>query len=236
MKIKRFLSFALTLIMCLMLVPMTAQAADVKVGDTIQFGSIGGVPISWQVLEAQDGKVLILSEKVLEMRLYHESTTDVTWETSSLRQYLNGDFYNNTFTDGEMEQICLTHISNNDNQYYKTDGGNDTEDKIFVLSLDEVIKHFGGESQPNDNDSISDSNNEKRIAQHIIESENTFGNNYGLGYWLRSPGYASLGAATVSYWGTVSYGGCDVGSMLQGVRPAMWINAGVSAHKPTPVG
>jgi hypothetical protein len=74
--------------------PYSAIEAD----DMIQFGGY-----DWRVLEVKDGKALILSDKILDRRSYHKSSG--TWETSEIRQYLNGQFYDETFTEGEKNSL-----------------------------------------------------------------------------------------------------------------------------------
>ena len=53
----------------------------------------------WLVLDKQDSKMLIVTEKVIEKRPYHNEEAAITWETSNMRKYLNGEFYD-SFKDG----------------------------------------------------------------------------------------------------------------------------------------
>ena len=62
----------------------------------------------------------------------------MTWEKSTLRKWLNKKFMNRAFSSSEQEAIRTTKVINEDNYYYKTDGGNDTLDKIYLLSLSET--------------------------------------------------------------------------------------------------
>ncbi|MCL2816885.1 MAG: InlB B-repeat-containing protein [Clostridiales bacterium] len=205
---------------------------DILPGVTIKFGGI-----DWLVLEVQDGKALILSEKILEKRPYHEREY-ITWENCSLRGYLNGEFYNNTFSAAEKARIVETAVKNDDNQWYGSAGGNDTLDKIFLLSLEEVVKYFGDSGQlanmPGDLTlGINDQYNSARIAYDKDGND--------LNWWLRSPGYAdslyyaygSLSAAYVraiylgsanSDGGMVLVVGLPVYVDYVGVRPALWLN------------
>ena len=114
------------------------SASSVSVGDTIQFGGYG-----WRVLDVKDGKALLLSDKVLERKaIHHDGKVIITWADSDMRQYLNGEFLGGIPAD-ERAKIAETTVANKDNQWYGTKGGNDTKDKIFLLSLDEVVKYFG---------------------------------------------------------------------------------------------
>ncbi|MCL2047964.1 MAG: DUF6273 domain-containing protein [Defluviitaleaceae bacterium] len=206
---------------------------NVSVGDIIQFGEY-----DWRVLDVQDGRALLLSDKVLELRRYHDTLEDVTWETSYMRAYLNGDFYN-SFSEADRAKIHETTLANNDNPWdfssieqiealNKTPGGNDTEDNIFLLSLDEVVKYFGDseylENQNHPNNHLfygiglgfSGQNSNGRIALNAQGQVSW--------WWLRSPGDVSSDAACVSTDGQVYVSGiyCYYGG--GGVRPALWLN------------
>lgn len=102
----------------------------------------------WFVLDKQDDRTLIITEKVIEKRPYHNEETALTWETSDMRKFLNGEFYD-SFSDADRERIVEVINENPDNPWYGTSGGNPTTDKVFLLSSDEVIKYFGDSGQIN---------------------------------------------------------------------------------------
>ncbi|MBP3696995.1 MAG: hypothetical protein J6J45_05560, partial [Clostridia bacterium] len=74
-----------------------ADFSDTQVGDYITFGSYeqdndlsnGKEPIEWLVLDKQDGKVLVISKYALDAKPYNDEYVDVTWETCTLRSWLN---------------------------------------------------------------------------------------------------------------------------------------------------
>ncbi len=119
-------------------------------GNYVIFGSYeqdgdssnGPEPIEWEVIDENDGEMLLISHYILDSKPYNTEQTDVTWETCTLRKWLNNDFYNTAFSAGEQNMIITTTLSNNDNAYFGTAGGNDTEDKVFILSLDEVMDYY----------------------------------------------------------------------------------------------
>ena len=113
----------------------------VPLGGKIQFGKY-----DWYVLDKQEGKALIITEKVIEKRPYHHKECEVTWETCDIRQYLNGEFFN-SFNAADRERIIEISNINPDNPWYGTRGGNPTNDKIFFLSIDELLKYFGDSGQ-----------------------------------------------------------------------------------------
>ena len=102
-------------------------------------------PIKWRVLQSENGEVFLLSDVILDRQPYNENYEDITWEESSLRTWLNGEFINRAFSDEEKEKINITEIVNQDNPDYGTEGGNNTSDKIFLLSLSEVSEQQDGE-------------------------------------------------------------------------------------------
>ncbi|MDR2599984.1 MAG: DUF6273 domain-containing protein [Oscillospiraceae bacterium] len=163
--------------------------------DTIEFGGY-----DWLVLERSGTTVLILSIDVIERRPYHTNGGDITWEFSSIRNYLNNEFLN-SFSLVEQNRILETNVINNDNPENGTPGGNDTVDKIFLLSIDEALTFF--------------EDNSTRVALNS--------NGEASWWWLRSPGVISDYAARVDYVGGVSIYNLDV-IIDTGVRPAMWIN------------
>ncbi|MDR2532645.1 MAG: dockerin type I repeat-containing protein [Oscillospiraceae bacterium] len=166
-----------------------SSPVSASVGDKIWFGGL-----SWIVLDVQDGMALIISEDILENQKYHSEWAEITWEHSSPRAYLNGEFYN-SFSSAEQGRIVETTIINSNNPHTGTPGGNDTIDKIFLLSIDEA-------------------DNYKEIINDVYSR-----------WWLRSPGYFSIYAAFVDEtpfnpfnafgWRVDHFGG---------VRPALWLN------------
>ena len=190
--------------------------SNVSVEDKIDFGTYNNEPITWQVLDKQDDKMLLLSDKVLYRAEYDDGhTRNVTWADCTLRASLNGDFYNNSFSDVEKTKILMTHVVNSDNMAYETPGGEDTDDKIFLLSIDEANRYF--------------------VADNIREATTLKGES--IWWWLRSPGRLSYYAAGVHYGGEIDEDGNYVEEYSDfrdkedniiyyygGVRPAMWVN------------
>ena len=168
-------------------------------------------PIKWRVLQSENGEAFLLSDVILDKQLYNENDKYVTWEKSSLRAWLNKKFINRAFSDEEKEKINITEIVNQDNPVYGTEGGNNTFDKIFLLSLSEVSEQQDGEKYGFLDDEI-------RACGKSDFSKT------GSWWWLRSPGYDSGYAAGVYDYGWVYRYGHDVGSSDDGVRPALHLN------------
>jgi len=184
-----------------------------KIGDIIPFGSY-----NWRVLDVQNNKALILTENIIEKREYHKEWEWITWETCTLRKYLNGDFLQK-FTSEQRKRIEETLIINSNNPWSGTKGGSDTKDKIFLLSIEEIVKYFGDSGQLknknlNNGYYINDQYNSNRITK--------FGNE-AVYWWLRSIGQMGIGAAFVYDSGAVHVSGRAVNHDDTGVRPALWL-------------
>ena len=192
---------------------------DYKIGETIEFGNYpqdkDGTekPIEWIVMKKEGNQVLLLSKYVLDAKSYNEGWGDVTWETSDIRQWLNNEFYTTAFNKAEKAKIQTSLIKNEDNSEYGTSGGNDTEDKVFLLSKKEADTLFSDE--------------EERIAKatEYAEKSGVYVNKEKAAWWwLRSPGYSSRDAAGVGSHGWVDRSGYNVSSYFDGVRPALHLN------------
>ena len=135
---------------------------SVKTGDAVLFGGH-----EWLVLEVSDGKALVISEAILAERSFHSDKSAVTWETSELRQWLNGPFYDTTFTREEKDRIAKMTVKANNNPWYGTGAGNDTVDSVFLLCVEELVGYLGDASELDINDvadCIDDQFNDARVA------------------------------------------------------------------------
>nr|AGS52674.1 Rhs element Vgr protein [uncultured bacterium contig00045] len=196
----------------------TPPPKTAKVGDIIQFGGH-----NWLVLDVQGGKMLIVTEKLLEARRFTNSQREdmSTWERSGVRRYLNGDFYD-SFSEADKARIAETLVTTADNPWSGKSGSPDTTDKIFLLSLEEVVRYFGDSGQLNNRPSsdtwaISDQYNEARMADD--GSENSFD------WWLRSPSCLSgASAAVVSFNGAINLQGFHASIDGCYIRPALWLD------------
>lgn len=126
--------------------PVTYQ----RDGEYIVFGSYeqdgdtgnGPEPIYWEVVSEENGRMLVVSRYILDFQHYNNTKSHVTWEECTLRAWLNGDFIDTAFTEEERAQILSVTLTNPDNSYSDADCGNDTEDQVFCLSVDEIFENF----------------------------------------------------------------------------------------------
>jgi serine/threonine protein kinase len=220
-----------------------------SVGQRVEFGTWRGKPITWRVLAIEDDRALVISENILAARQYDDlgvsssdeinwDTASTTWAESDIRAWLNGEFLDTAFTAGEQRVIDLSKLSNPDNPAYGTEGGTDTEDKVFLLSIDEVNRYFSDDSDRIANITMAEEDIQYMLRiykdylgfdqEDIVNAEDQLRNDY-LGqseaywWWLRSPGIYGFSAAGVGSGGTVHGGGYYVLGD-DGVRPALWLN------------
>jgi len=206
----------------------------VFIGKIITFGDITVLGSNrWIVLDIKDGKALILTEGAIECRPYNETDVPVTWETCTLRTYLNGEFYNK-FSNEDKLRIIETNVINKNNQWWVgIPGGITTNDKIFLLSLEEVVLYFGDSGQLADYSAspsiyaIDDDYNDYRVAYTMKEL--SYGTahwdaNVACWWWLRSPGWSNDRAAYVIFDGSIDVYGGRVYHNNGCLRPALWLN------------
>ncbi len=187
-------------------------------------------PIEWYVLSKSNGYALLLSRYCLDGKPYNTVYEDVTWATCTLRAWLNGTFMNTAFTDAEQGAIRTTLVDNSRSQGHaaipgftddftvNTTGGNNTNDKVFLLSLAEAYRYLGGKygKVGGVTDWYVDNGKTKTTAYADI--------NYCKSrWWLRSPGVNfQNSAAYVGSAGQLDSWPVDDGHY--GVRPALWVN------------
>ena len=195
---------------------------NLTVGEMCSFGSYeqdnnksnGQEDIEWLVLAKEGTKILVISKEALDCKPYNTSYTDATWETCTLRKWLNNDFINAAFSADEKAMIPTVTVSADKNPHYSTNPGNATQDQVFLLSITEVNKYFSSDGarrcKPTD----------YAVANGAYVS--SFNGN--CWWWLRSPGYYQGSAASVNLVGDVyGYGhSVDIGD--NAVRPALWID------------
>lgn len=178
---------------------------------------------NWHVLETGDDRVLLLSEKIIELGRYHDTYENVAWSISDMRRYLNNGFYNK-FKPHEQSQILETALFTDGNPWFAAGGGTDAAtDKIFLLSIEEAVKYFGDSGQlknPIGKFFIDDDFNDARKA---VCTDNSPGR-----WFLRTPGSSNNFVSVVTIEGKISVTGDFVnrsGSELfnVGIRPAVWV-------------
>ena len=197
------------------------QLKNIKVGSHINFGayeqdnntSNDKEYVEWLVLEIKDGKALVISKYALDCKEYHH--TDVTWETSTLRKWLNNDFLNSAFSADEKAMIPTVTVSADENPGYSTNPGKATQDQVFLLSVPEANKYFSSDS----------ARQCKPTDYAVANGVDVNSSNGNCEWWLRSPGLYQDRAALVDDDGDVYENGSVVYRYYDlAVRPALWID------------
>ena len=200
-----------------------------RVGDKIDFGNY-----LWRILEVDPEKALVITDEIIEQRAFHNAKGPVTWSGSELRQYLNGTFYE-SFSSEDRARIILVKNRNKDNPWYGSDGGDDTEDMVFLLSIEEAVcKYFGDSSK-----CLNDRSPKQRYWFQKKDDNNLLRkarfNETGWWWWLRSPGRDNRRAVYVhgdgnigiQGNGTYNYSSRILHPMTKensgGVRPVLWL-------------
>ena len=201
-------------------------------------------PIKWRVLSTDGNQALLLSDIALDDQRYHTASESVTWETSTLRSWLNGygawsnqqsvdyrqkNFLGSAFTASEQAAIISTLLENTDNLSYGTEGGNNTTDKIFLLSESNVwntdtAKAHGFVKDYNTHDEARrcQSSAYAKAMGMYSRTDTAYAGN-GL-WWLRSPGRHDRYALSVDNDGQVYRVGDFVYYYSYGVRSALYLN------------
>lgn len=189
------------------------QLKFVTATGAVYFGEYSGA-IEWQVLKKTEDKALLISKYALDCQKYNTKYDKITWETCSLRKWLNGEFLDNAFSADEQALIATTTVSADKNPNCSTNPGNATTDKVFLLSITEAEKYF-----------TSDSARQCKPTKYAVANGAYVNSvNGNCWWWLRSPGYYQDYAADVRYDGSVFCSGRGVINVLDCVRPALWIN------------
>ena len=192
-------------------------------------------PIKWRVLKNSGSELFLLSEYILDCKRYQGKSVDIkwrdcvgiTWHDCDLRKWLNDEFYNTAFTATEKKFIKTTHCTDNG------EGSLDTEDKVFLLSVNEIKdvteKHgkdlrravgtdFAKMKKPDGcNLYVYDKTNKDN---YVIKSGEEIGCSW---WWLRTQGNKPTRAFFIGTSCSIrSY--ANVSAARDGVRPALIIS------------
>lgn len=209
--------------------------------------------IKWRVLDTNTG--LIMSETIIDSQpynntIYYQSGVGSTYcyfndspykhyssdyENSSIRKWLNDNFYNTAFTDSEKNRINTTTL-NNDGYYtskgltgYEKLDSNETVDKIFLISYNEAINNNFNFNEGLDIAKRACGSDYAKSQGLLVHKGNTY--NDGGSYWLlRSPGNNSSACCIVHYDGRIMnyLSSCYT---EHGIRPALYINDNIIEHQ-----
>lgn len=194
------------------------------------------LPIIWRVLDPLTG--LVLCDNIIDNQMYNNTSyysgfhyQDKTttyysndYATSSIRTWLNQDFYNTSFSPVQKDNICMTTLDNSafSSSYSMFDSAS-TDDKIFLLSFSSAINSNYGFSTNYKNDDSARTTQATDYAKCQGLGFNT--ENGCSSWWLRNPARTSSGASCVRERGRINYNNGDIdygvdADFSLGVRPA----------------
>lgn len=173
-----------------------------SVDNVVTFGEWNGEPMEWVVLDQQGSRRLLFAAKSVGNMPFNDKFDITYWENCWLRTWLNGEFLNTAFSAAESAKILETAVKNDDNAMYRTEAGEDTVDRIYLLSIDEAEQYRQGRMDWFRSDASA---------------------------WLRSPGCSRIDAAHVTMGGGVDLMGTNIDKEAD-VRPVMWIDILESAE------
>lgn len=201
-------------------------------------------PIKWRVLKVANNEAYLLADLALDCKCYNEECKGITWAQSTLRSYLNKDFYQSAFSEEEQNAILSSEVENANNLIFGVNGGSDTTDKVFLLSESEV---YTDKATAYDFVSERDTYDEAKRIKSSTYAKAMGCESYEHGdndkdarydgnccYWLRTPGSDTRYATGVNYMGNVGNIGDYVSSSIYGVCPVLKIN--LSSYTPTYAG
>ena len=201
-------------------------------------------PIKWRVLSTAGNQAFLQTDLAMDDQKYNINWTSVTWETCSMRSWLNGygaetnepkmdyrsdSFLQDAFTSAQQQAICTTEVKNADNLGYGTEGGDHTTDKIFLLSEQEVYgikaSSYGFAEAYDTYDRAR-----RRKSSTYAKAKGVWSNSGGAGYdgncwwWLRTPGDIRHITVKVISYCYVGRHGYRVNHYALGVCPALNLN------------
>jgi len=205
----------------------TAKIEKYSLGNTLIFGTYeqdnnienGKEKILWRIINVEEDRVLLLSEKVLDAHAYGPPgplAECIVWEDSIIREWLNGYFYDTAFTANEKNSIEKTLLENNLHHYWRgRPGGNNTLDNVFILCVEQAIAYLNHET----NRQFLSEATKFALNKEVYNADNKY-----AAWWLRSPGFAIDNYyATVTPDGEFITDGVPGHDNQMGVRPAIWL-------------
>ena len=186
-----------------------------ETGDTLRMGKYvrkpdePAEPLAWRVLERTESEVTVITADVIDQVNYNEEAVPAVWETSSLRAWLNGEFFQSTFTPAEQQVIELVDVPAGGGVALPEPDAAFTKDRLFCLSAEEAKRLLPTNAS------------RKARVTHVAYEKMVIVSDDGTGsmWWLRSRGDAPTNAATVYIDGSVDEDGWLVNISRVGVRP-----------------
>lgn len=208
---------------------------EAKVGDVVPFGTMntdyiksGDERILWYVADRQGDKMLLVSVSALAPGDLHNVAEDIYWAGCSLREELNGTFYEEYINDYEKELVIKTDIVTSANPVYGTGGGRTVQDYVFILSADEVELYFPTEEERNLQATQAAARDGVNVAvndgyDYKERQDNTW-------WWTRTKGSDGRRMVIINPAGEIDWEGKRANVASGGIRPAIWVSCTAAAE------
>ena len=205
-------------------------------------------PIKWRVLSVDGEDALLMADSSLDVRCFNETywvdknknekveeDEIVTWKDSSLRSWLNDEFYQKAFSDEEKKSVLESTNTNEgtdskeetyNNRFSFPDGGT-TQDKVFIPSRTEM-KNADYGMPDNKIGNINRGSNCTDYAKTKLnyESESTY-------WWLRSPQAYFVDSGDFDYAIMMDWDEYPTVDDNWGIRPAIHLNLSNESYEKT---
>lgn len=207
-------------------------STNIRVGDYVYLGrweqndytGDGAEPIRWLVISKSGSKLFLLSEKALETLPFNKKSDGTSWAGSSLRQWLNYDFYRGAFNTQEAEAIQTTQVEDTvEHTYYEFNTASRfsgiTQDKVFLLSYLELCTYLDMQTAVCEPTAVVS----KKVTKNARDGISLIKAN-GRAYcywWLRTSSYKK-NAMIMAYDG---FSSAYEHHPAVSVRPALWVDA-----------
>lgn len=203
----------------------SAAAADgiptPETGDMVVFGSYeqdnvpenGKEPLEWIVLEVQEGRAWLMSKYCIDTVIFYPERVPMYWGKSDLRAWLNDGFLDEAFTP-EEQAVILTTTVQNANPHGMKGAGDDTLDKVYLLSKTEVLHFF-----PEMADRVAYPTEYAKSKGCTVDKKTG-----SCRWWTRTSGARNLDMCGMRLDGRITaYGMQDVDWPTNTMRPVMWV-------------
>lgn len=175
----------------------------------------GAEEIEWTVLARKEDRLLLISRYALDCVCWDNAKELITWDRSTIREWLNQTFYDDAFNGAEKRLILKSDVEEAVNPNFpNVDQGAPTQDKVFLLGIEEAFRYFG-------TDPVNRQCLPTPYARSCGAKVDT-----KAGYcvwWLRSLGFDQSVASRIQSDGSVNYCGYHVFSEFNAVRPCIWV-------------
>lgn len=194
--------------------------------------------IEWMVLNKTTESLLVTTKNIIDAQPFNKTKRYTSWGQSTVRNWLNTDFLDFSFTETQKNHIITTENITNNESFNEV-----TNEKVFFLSTDNVLSEDWGfstdEFEEDTSRMIEGTDYAKSQGLYVPQNyyESTEKSPFSP-WWLRTYEYGTI---TVSYvdedgqvWKNNQYCGPSENDYVGGIRPALNLNLNADISDITP--